>query len=385
MPIMWRYLLSNYLRILILSLAGFITVMLVTRLDTIANFASFGANIFDVTRFILYQLPYILPIALPISCLISSVILFQKLSSSHELTALRAAGIGLHHIIAPILIAGGFLAVFNFYVSSEIATYSHMSTRKMYNEISKVNPLTLIQNSHLLKTKGIYVDLNSSRTNTNIAENVVIASRNNNESRMNLMIAKQMIASEDLLEGKTVSIISNKPSKNKGGNSSLNNDIVIDNIDHFSNSAQDISKLIHKAGWKLDNDHLKLRLLLIKVKKLKEKLQISTFNSQYDLIKSQEKALFAVYSEITRRLSIALAALTFTIIGASFGINIQRRPTKKGIITIVSLATLFLASFFIAKGMKDDFYLASILFISPHILMTYLSIKTIKKVNRGIE
>lgn len=98
MPIVWRYLLSHYLKVLVLCVTAFIAVLLTTRLDEIAHFASMGPEGFYIILYTLYQIPYILPIAIPISCLISSILLIQRLSRSHELTALRASGMGLKTI-----------------------------------------------------------------------------------------------------------------------------------------------------------------------------------------------------------------------------------------------------------------------------------------------
>ncbi len=60
-----------------------------------------------IVFFALYESP-IFPIALPLSCLIASLLLIQRLSSSHELTALRASGFSLFDILTPILITAAF-------------------------------------------------------------------------------------------------------------------------------------------------------------------------------------------------------------------------------------------------------------------------------------
>lgn len=93
MPVFWWYLLKNYLKVQILSVFSFIAILLVSRLEEIAQFAALGAKLSYLALFILYQIPYVLPIAIPISCLISAMLLFQRLSHTHELTALRAGGL----------------------------------------------------------------------------------------------------------------------------------------------------------------------------------------------------------------------------------------------------------------------------------------------------
>ena len=105
MPIIWRYLLRSYFQVLALCVSGFIAVLLVLRFSEIARFASSGLRKLKVLLFTLYQIPYILPIAVPVSCLIASILLFQRLSHTHELTAFRTCGLGLKPIIYPLIYA----------------------------------------------------------------------------------------------------------------------------------------------------------------------------------------------------------------------------------------------------------------------------------------
>ena len=64
------------------------------RFKDIARFAALSADGVKTGLFVLYQFPHILPIAIPISALIASFLLFQRLSKTYELTALRASGVG---------------------------------------------------------------------------------------------------------------------------------------------------------------------------------------------------------------------------------------------------------------------------------------------------
>jgi len=104
MPVVWRLLLSQYLKVLLLSIVAIICVLMTTRLDELAQFAVLGASAPHIWLFALYQIPYILPIALALSALLSSVLLMQRLSGHYELTALRACGYGLSNVITPILL-----------------------------------------------------------------------------------------------------------------------------------------------------------------------------------------------------------------------------------------------------------------------------------------
>src|SRR5271167_846396 len=123
MPIIWRYLLRSYFQVFSLCVSSFISMLLVLRFQDIARFATSGTSNYNIVLFTLLQIPYILPIAIPVSCLIASMILFQRLSQSHELTAFRTCGIGLKEISTPLVFAGLFLTLVNLTIACELAPY----------------------------------------------------------------------------------------------------------------------------------------------------------------------------------------------------------------------------------------------------------------------
>src|SRR4051812_4375873 len=114
LPILWRYAIFSYLRYFVLSVGTFIAVLLVLRFKEIARFAALTANWAKAGVFTLYQIPFILPMAIPLSALIASFLMVERMSSSHELTALRAARVSLKTILTPLWITGCFLSALNF-------------------------------------------------------------------------------------------------------------------------------------------------------------------------------------------------------------------------------------------------------------------------------
>ena len=83
MPLLWRYLLNNYLKVFALCVMSFIAILLTLRLSEIAYFATLGPQAMHIVWFILQQIPFVLPIAFPVSALIASVILMQTLCDNY--------------------------------------------------------------------------------------------------------------------------------------------------------------------------------------------------------------------------------------------------------------------------------------------------------------
>lgn len=369
MPIFWWYLLKNYLRVLFLSVFSFIAILLVSRLEEIAQFASMGAKPAYLALFTLYQIPYILPIAIPISCLISAMILFQRLSHTHELTALRSAGISVYKILTPILLAGGLLSLTTFYITSELATSSHLATRRMAYDLSSVNPILLLQSAKIAKLQDAYVQMDPVR-NGESAQNLVIALNNPSGKRLSLCLVKEIEMEGDQLAAKHVSLISSSSAEGTFDH------LIIENQKAMTSSAPEFAKLLRKSGWKIANDHLKFSLLRIRMHTLKERIALG--ETLYPLLKK-------CYSEVIRRLSQSLAAFTFTLMGAAFGMEISRNQKKRGIISVLVLSASCLIAFCLGKQLAYMVWISALFFILPHIVILAASFRTLRFVNRGIE
>jgi len=215
MPILWRYLLGQYFNVLILCTLSFIVILLTTRLEDIVRFATLGANGLAIFWFALYQIPYILPLALPISCLISAILLVQRLSSTYEITALRSSGISLFNVILPLLMAAAPLSIVNFYIVSEMATDSHLKTGLIKSELRSVNPLLLLQNKHLMRMKGIYFDILGTSKMGDSASDCILAMPNKSNNRLNLMLSKLMKVTPDQFICENVTLVTSLASKKK--------------------------------------------------------------------------------------------------------------------------------------------------------------------------
>lgn len=382
MPILWRYLLSHYFKVLILCIISFIAILLTTRLDEIAHFVTLGPSAVFIFVFILHQIPYILPIAFPIAALISAMLLIQRLSRTHELTAFRAAGIGLAGVLSPILIAAAFLSLVNFYIVSELATQSHLSSGVIKNELRSVNPLLLLHNKHLMKMKGIFFNTLGPTKMGETAAGVIIAMPDKNKDRINLMLAESLHASAVAFDGHEVTLLSSSSNREKNEEDRL----LVENMKDISISLEDFGQLMQKKVWNLNNDHLKMPFLLSKLSEEKGALQSARKNeASPGAQKEIKRGINRIYTETLRRISVALAVFTFTLMGASFGLSISRKQSSRSLFIVIGLAVFFLISYFAAKGIDHLLEASTILYLAPHLIIILLSIHVIRKIGKGEE
>lgn len=363
MPILWRYILRNFFQVFLLCVGSFIGVLLVLRFQEIARFAASGAPKLKVLLFMLLQVPYILPIAIPISCLIASMLFFQKLSHMHELTALRTCGLGLKPIITPLLFVGILLSAVNFTVSCELTPRSRGMTKTLIYEMAAENPLFLLQKESLLKLKHVFMDMKVLKA-SKYAENVVLVLKNASTDRLALVSARQLYLNGELLRGDNVAIISSVDPKKETGFDHL----VIENQAEMNTPASNFTQFTPHTDWQSSYEYLPLKSILAN-----ERLEQGSGLSRSALL------------EISRRLSLSLAAFTFTLIGIAYGIEIGRNRSKKRIFWAIVLASLYLVCFIMAKSLRHSPTLSTAIYLLVHPLIILLSLKSLRTVARGIE
>lgn len=381
MPILWRYLLGNYLKVFGLCLLSFVAILMTMRLGEIASFATMGPQGIHLLLFALQQIPYILPIAFPVSALISSTLLMQNLSNSQELTAMRACGFSLKEVLTPVLIAAVFLSIVNFYTISELSTSSHLNSGRLKNQLRAVNPLLLVQNKHIMQMKGFYFDAFGPSKVGEFADDIIFATPNKHGDRINLVVAKRVSTNPDQFESRDLTMLTSRDTKNIDAE-----DVLIENIGNASSSIEDFAGILEKKIWKINNDHLRLPLLLARMDEKKAQYQKTIKeNAPAAAIKEAKHEYYKTITELFRRISVGASVFAFTLMGLCFGINISRNRSSKGLIWIVLLGSLYLVSFFVGKNF-DHALLFSILFsIVPLFMMILPSFWVLSKASRGIE
>lgn len=375
MPLFWRYLLKAYIRVFLLSVSGFISILLVTRLKEIANYAALGASIGSTILFTLNQIPHILPIAIPISGLISSALLFQKMSRTHELTAMRASGLSLKNILGPVLCFAGLLSIINFYICSELTTRSKLRTMELIYNDTSVNPLLLLHRQKLIKLESSFFDMKDAQKNRE-ATDVVFIINYRNHDKLGFFCADRIAIKQNLLIGHNVGMISNLT----GDNSQQYDPLIVENQSYITMDGPTLSKFIKKTSWNLSTASLPLKLLW--VHSASKHPFIATKMNGFAQILHQPTSVLA---EIMRRISLGFTTFTLTLIGCVYSIELGRSHKKRGMILLSSLSIMILASYMLGKKMKTDPLLAIAIYVIPHLLVIVLSYLKTRQLARGVE
>ncbi len=360
MPILWKHLLKGYFQLFFLCVSAFVSILLVVRFQEIALFASSGAKLHQIGLFSIYQIPYILPIAIPISCLLSSMILFQRMSSYLEITALRASGLSLWALSYPLLLAGCILSLVNFTVTSEMAPLTRTLAKNLLYQIAGNNPLIVMQKDSAFALKTFDFDLKNLEPGKK-AEEVICIMRQDSQDRIGLFTAKELSIDKEWIYGNSLSLISSVDPKFPSYDH-----LILENQESMQVSKPTITSHLFNTDWFAKDDLLTLKEVLQKHEKGKSSL---TSKTGIDLL---------------RRICLGLCPFTFTFIGISFGINISRQKRRLAIFWACSLATLMLGSFLASKSLHKIPLLAVLLYMIPHPFSLLVSLRSLRMISKGV-
>jgi lipopolysaccharide export system permease protein len=363
LPLIWRYLLRHYFQVFILCMTSFIAALFVMRFKEIAEFATLNSDGVSILLFSLYQLPYVLPLAVPVSCMIAAMLLLQKMSHSHELTALRAAGLSINVLLYPLLIAGVVLSLINFTIVSEVGPYCRFKAKELSYQMTSNNPFYIFNKISEGKLTNAYVEIRSMRGGKQ-AKDVLLILNNRQQERLGVMTAKELTLVGDELHGKDVTVISSVEGEGKDNFDNL----VIENQASMSTKAASLSQLLQGGKWQINPDYLSFKELLLRASASHKKIWLS----HYTL-------------EMAKRLSLALTPFAFTLIGATFGMEISRKRTKKGVLGAMVLAAFYLSAFVGAKSMRHYPLAVWALYFAPFVVMGVLATRSLKRIGLGRE
>lgn len=315
-----------------------------------ARFTALTGDFAKTGLFIVYQIPSILPIAIPISALITSFLLFQQMSRTQELTAFRAAGLSLGKILTPLLFLSTLLSLFNFSICASVSPYCRREGKKLIFEETSQNPLVLLQRQKLINLQNGWLDVTVENETT--AKDLLLIAQGSKSERLGLIAARDLSMKENDLLGKDLAIVSFIPTEE-------GDTLVIENQNGMSTAGPFLSSLLKKNRPNLDWNAFDFKMLYL------------------------QKELRSAEIEMLRRLSLAFAVFSFTLLGCAFGIEEGRNPKRTNLFFALSLMLLVLLSYFLGKGLKSFPYLSAIALLGPHPFIWICSSIHLYRITKG--
>lgn len=134
MRILSKYVLREFARFFLITLAAFIMVFLLGDfIEKVDDYVEHRAAVSDVAKYIAYQLPEVAFLVTPLAVLLSTLLSLGMLSKNSEVIAMKASGIPLYRIAAPVLAAAVFLSALLFWANETVIPYCNARAEYVKN------------------------------------------------------------------------------------------------------------------------------------------------------------------------------------------------------------------------------------------------------------
>src|SRR3989338_4459298 len=158
MKILRVYILKELVSPFFLALLVFTFIMVIGNLIQLAELViSKGVDLVSVVKLFAFLIPYLLSFTVPMAILTATLLVFGRLSSDNEITAIRASGVNLYKIAAPVMVVGLVVSLILFVVNDRVLPYAHFASRKIIKDIGTKNPASYLEAGTFIKTFKKYI------------------------------------------------------------------------------------------------------------------------------------------------------------------------------------------------------------------------------------
>lgn len=345
----------------------------------VLTFLLVAVNMFRVIQMIMYTdlpmwitaqlvwlvIPLTLTITIPAGLLAAVMIVFGRMSSDRELLALKASGIGLAPIVAPVIIISLLLSGIDYWLVAYVVPECQKQSNGMKHEIVTNNPLALFTPEIIVdKIPGwrIYFE---KKEGTQLDDVILWQLNDQNELQASLRAEKATV-DLDLEHQQLVMNLFNERGEQYPGDG-------------------DVTK-VHPGSR---GDQVALTVSLSSFyEKVQRHLAWMTLPEIEEVIFAMQSAptaeLASPYlTELQARISFSITAFTFVVIGIPLAIQTQRRETSVGIVITFLIVLLYYVLGAVGRGLKAHSGLYPELIIwAPNILFQIVGFWLFYRANR---
>ena len=164
MRLLSRYLLRSLAAPFLFALGALTGLLLVSQVaKQFPSLVGKGLPAGVIAEVLVLSLPFIIALTLPMAILVAVLYGISQLASENEITAMRANGISVGQMLFPVLIAGIFLAFFNFVFIDQVLPRSNARLRNLTLDIARKKPTFRLEEQVINEMRPSQYSLRASR------------------------------------------------------------------------------------------------------------------------------------------------------------------------------------------------------------------------------
>ncbi|VGO20194.1 LptF/LptG family permease [Pontiella sulfatireligans] len=305
-----------------------------------------GFSVAIVWRFFVYNIPYSLAYSIPISALFSTLLLFGRLSSDSEVSAMKSGGLSLWQIASPVIVISIGLSCVCLYNNCVIYPATTYANRQLIKGLGVEDPIKLLEEGRFIREFPGYM-IYVGKKNKNRVRDLVVYQIEQDTGKITRSIrAGSGILSADsakgLLKIDLFDVRIEVPDPADPGNSSKTRYVSARSYPIRMN----FNELMGKKNVAKKRKNMSIFELIYKTRDAGGALELL---SKKDRL--QERCRDMV--EINQRICLAMSPFMFVLIAIPLGIKSHRKESSFGMLMSLGIMFLYYA-FIIVSDMLDS-------------------------------
>jgi lipopolysaccharide export system permease protein len=141
-----------------MALSVLTSVFLLGYLPQLANkVINDGVSLTAMSQVFLYYIPILLGYTLPIACLVTVILAFGQMSAGNEILAIRASGIHLRRLLAPLMVVGFCLSLVVYILNDRIIPEAYDAQTRILQETGSQNPTAILEAGSFINAFDKYI------------------------------------------------------------------------------------------------------------------------------------------------------------------------------------------------------------------------------------
>ena len=314
---------------------------------------------------------FILAFSVPLSILISTLLVFGRMSADNEITGFKANGIRIIQLSLPVIVFSAIISFGMLYINGVVSPHGHYNSNQLAFLSKTINPLMLFKPREPIDFDNytILVD----KIEGNKLYNLTIVEPKNDKTINIKAKWGELVSFSDrkIMRLDLYDVDISMPSKSG----------IVRERDHLLSIEFNLSNLINRLGSEDSTDNLTMRELLLRREvflaakayskfsfavKANESLNNSLDNENNDINKRQifllkslrkmeietkeaDRMAFRYLFEINKRVVLSASCFVFTLIAIPLGINTHRRERMVNIMMGIFIGLLYYSTIIVIE------------------------------------
>ena len=333
---MWtlnRYVIKDFLIVFCMAIGILTFAMLGARLGAVMEMLARGIPVKNFFLFIYYTMPQVLIYTIPWSVLVATMVVFGRLSADSEITAMRACGVSLLQMVAPLLLFVIIMTFICLYLQVYAGPPMYRQARVLLRDTATTQPMTIFEPGQQIEFEGAVIYIDDKIGNDQLRGVQIFMFDDKLQLTQDIFAesAKLSVTEESMLMHIKLFKCVIGSYADDGSKQTIFNDELEFSFDY---------------GKALNENRVRVRAKFLPADQLLARTKLMRKRG----VSAQE--LCELEMELNSRIALALSPIAFLLLGLPLAIRTSRRETSVGLFLSVILGGVFFLSIVVIESLS---------------------------------